>query len=139
MIQEGSVVKVHYTGKYSNGDVFDTSSGKDPLQFRIGAGQIITGFERALIGKNLGDYVNVHITPEDAYGPFRQELVVKVPKDRMPGPVEVGQTLQAFSDDNQPVSVEVIEIQDEFVVVDGNHPLAGQELVFDIEIVEVTE
>lgn len=137
MIQQGSTVKVHYTGRFTNGDVFDTSSGKDPLNFQIGAGQIIPGFESALIGKNSGDMVTVNIKPEEAYGPLREELIIKVPLDRMPGPVEVGQALQAVSDDNRPVQVIVTEVNEDHVVVDGNHPLAGEELVFDIEVVEV--
>lgn len=137
MIQQGSTVKVHYTGRFTNGDVFDTSSGKDPLNFQIGAGQIITGFENALIGRNIGEMLTVNIKPEEAYGPLREELIVKVPLDRMPGPVEIGQSLQAISDDNQPVQVIVTSVNEDHVVVDGNHPLAGEELVFDIEIVEV--
>lgn len=137
MIQQGSTVKVHYTGRFTNGDVFDTSSGKDPLNFQIGAGQIIPGFENALIGRNIGEMLTVNIKPEEAYGPLREELIVKVPLDRMPGPVEIGQSLQAISDDNQPVQVIVTSVNEDHVVVDGNHPLAGEELVFDIEIVEV--
>jgi len=137
MIQLGSTVKVHYTGKYTNGDVFDTSSGKDPLQFQIGSGQIIPGFESALIGKNVGDSLTVNIQPENAYGQINEELLVKVPKNRMPGPVEIGQTLQAVAENNQPVQVIVREVTEEYVLIDGNHPLAGEELVFDIEVVEV--
>lgn len=137
MIQQGSTVKVHYTGKFNNGEVFDTSSGKDPLHFQIGAGQIIRGFENAIIGKNLGDSVTVTISPDDAYGPYRDELLVKVPNDKLPGPVEVGQTLQAVADNNQPVQVVVTEVNSDHVIIDGNHPLAGEELVFDIEIVEL--
>lgn len=136
MIQQGSTVKVHYTGRFTNGDVFDTSSGKDPLYFQIGAGQIIPGFENALIGKKIGDNVTVNIKPEEAYGPVREELLVKVPKDKLPGPVEIGQSLQAVSDDNQPVQVIVTEVHEDYVIIDGNHPLAGEELVFDIEVVE---
>lgn len=137
MIQQGSTVKVHYTGRFTNGDVFDTSSGKDPLYFQIGAGQIIPGFENALIGKKTGDSLTVNIQPEEAYGHVKSELLVKVPLDKLPGPVEIGQTLQAISDDNQPVQVIVTDIKEDHVVVDANHPLAGEELVFDIEIVEV--
>jgi peptidylprolyl isomerase len=137
MIQLGSTVKVHYTGKYTNGDVFDTSSGKDPLQFQIGSGQIIPGFESALIGKNIGDSLTVNIQPENAYGQINEELLVKVPHNKMPGPVEIGQTLQAVADNNQPVQVIVKEVTEEYVLIDGNHPLAGEELVFDIEVVEV--
>lgn len=136
MIQQGSTVKVHYTGKFTNGDVFDTSSGKDPLYFQIGAGQIIPGFENALIGKKVGDLVTINIKPEEAYGSVREELIVKVPLDKLPGPVQIGQTLQAVADDNQPVQVLVTEVYEDHVVVDGNHPLAGEELVFDIEVVE---
>ena len=137
MIGQGSTVKVHYTGKFNNGEVFDTSSGKEPLQFEIGAGQIISGFENAIIGKKLGDSLSVTIKPEDAYGEYKNELLVKVPNDKLPGPVQVGQTLQAIADNNQPVQVVVTEVHDDHAIIDGNHPLAGEELVFDIEIVSV--
>ena len=137
MITQGSTVEVHYTGRFIDGEVFDSSEGKDPLQFQIGSGQIIPGFETAIIGKNIGEKVSVTITPDQAYGQLREDLVVEVPMDKMPGDVTVGQLLQADGGDGQVVQVIVKEIKEEVVVIDGNHPLAGQELQFDIEVVSI--
>jgi peptidylprolyl isomerase len=99
MITQGSTVEVHYTGRFLDGEVFDSSEGKDPLQFEIGSGQIIPGFENALMGKNIGEKVSVTVAPDEAYGQVREDLVVEVPADKMPGPVEVGQLLQADGGD----------------------------------------
>ena len=137
MITQGSTVEVHYTGRFLDGEVFDSSEGKDPLQFEIGSGQIIPGFETALMGKNIGEKVSVTVAPEQAYGPIREDLVVEVPTDKMPGPVEVGQLLQADGGDGGVVQVIVKEVKEDVIIIDGNHPLAGQDLVFDIEVVSI--
>ena len=137
MITQGSTVEVHYTGKLTNDEVFDSSEGKEPLKFEVGSGQIIPGFENAILGKNVGDKVTVSIDPTQAYGDVREDLLVKVPFDKMPGDVEVGQTLQADSGQGQPVMVVVEQVNEDHVVINGNHPLAGKELAFDIEIVSV--
>ena len=137
MVTQGSTVEVHYTGKLTNDEVFDSSEGKEPLKFEVGSGQIIPGFENAILGKNVGDKVTVSIDPTQAYGDVREDLLVKVPFDKMPGDVEVGQTLQADSGQGQPVMVVVEQVNEDHVVINGNHPLAGKELVFDIEIVSV--
>ncbi len=136
MIQNGTIVNVHYTGKLTDGSVFDTSEGSGTLRFEIGSGQIIPGFEKALIGKNVGDKVTVNIQPEEAYGPVYEDLYVRVPKDRMPEGVYEGQVLQAANDDNVS-NVVVVEVNEADVVIDGNHPLAGKELIFDIEVVSL--
>jgi peptidylprolyl isomerase len=137
MITNGSTIEVHYTGKFSDGEVFDSSIGKQPLKFTVGQGQLITGFENAVIEKNIGDKVSVTISPENAYGLVREDLIVQVTHDKMPGKVEVGQTLQAASENGHPINVTIKEVNENYVVVDANHPLAGKELVFDIEIVSV--
>jgi peptidylprolyl isomerase len=139
MIQKGSTVDVHYVGKLSDGVVFDSSEGREPLQFEVGSGQIIPGFEESLIGKKIGDKVTVTIQPEFAYGPVREDLMVQVPLDKMPGVVEVGQSLHAVGDNGQPIPVTVKEVNENHVVIDGNHPLAGKELTFDIEVIGVHE
>lgn len=136
MIQNGSTVQVHYTGKLTDGTTFDSSVGRSPFQFQIGAFQVIPGFENCLIGKSTGDKVTVSIPCEEAYGEVRNDLIVNVPKTQLPGEVQVGQTLQA-NNDNQVFNVEVVEIFDDYVVIDGNHPLAGEDLIFDIEVLEV--
>ncbi len=135
MIQNGSTVNVHYTGRLTNGEVFDSSEGKEPLSFTVGSGQIIPGFESAIIGKNIGDKVTVNIPPAQAYGEIREDLLVKVPNTQLPGPVEVGMSLQAQSENGMAVNVTVVEVNEDHAVIDGNHPFAGKELVFDIEVV----
>lgn len=137
MIIKGSTVDVHYVGKLVNGEIFDSSESREPLKFQIGSGQIIPGFEEAIIGKNVGDKVTVNIQPEFGYGEVREDLMVKVPHDKMPGDVKVGQSLQAVSDNGNPVPVIVKEINEDHILIDGNHPLAGKELVFDIDIISI--
>jgi peptidylprolyl isomerase len=137
MIEKGNLVTVHYTGKLSNGGTFDSSQGRDPLKFQIGSGQIIPGFENAIMGKNVGDKVTVNIPPDQAYGEVREDLLTKVGKDQLPGEVQVGQSLSAQAQNGQEINVTVKEINEDHVIVDANHPLAGKELLFDIEVVDV--
>lgn len=137
MIENGKIVSVHYTGKLTDGEVFDSSEGREPLKFQVGSGQIIPGFEGAIIGKNVGDKVVVNISPEEAYGQVREDLIVKVSANQMPGKVEVGQSLEAQAENGQSVNVIVTEVNDDYVIVDGNHPLAGEELQFDIEVISI--
>jgi peptidylprolyl isomerase len=137
MIENGKVVSVHYVGKFTDGEVFDSSEGREPLQFEVGSGQLIPGFESAIIGKIVGDKVTASITPEEGYGLVREDLIVSVPLDKMPGDVEVGQALEAQGENGQSAQVFVKEINEDNVVIDGNHPLAGKDLVFEIEVVEI--
>jgi len=139
MIEKGKIVGVHYTGKIKDGEAFDSSIGKDPLKFQVGSGQIIPGFENGIIGKNVGDKVIVDITPDEGYGQIREDLIIKVGKDQMPGDVQIGQKLSAQSDNGQEVNVVVKEILESEIIIDGNHPLAGKDLVFEIEVVEIEE
>ena len=137
MIENGKVVSVHYVGKFTDGEVFDSSEGREALQFEVGSGQLIPGFESAIIGKVVGDKVTANITPEEGYGLVREDLIVSVPLDKMPGDVEVGQALEAQGENGQSAQVFVKEINEDNVVIDGNHPLAGKDLVFEIEVVEI--
>jgi peptidylprolyl isomerase len=137
MIEKGNLVTVHYTGKLTDGNIFDSSQGKEPIKFQIGSGQIIPGFENAIMGKNVGDKVTVNIPADQAYGEVREDLLVKVGKEQLPGEVQVGQSLSAQAENGQEVNVVVTEINEDHVVIDGNHPLAGKELVFDIEVLEI--
>jgi len=139
MIQNGNIIDVHYTGKLTDGSVFDSSEGREPLRFQVGSGQIIPGFEGAIIGKTIGDKVTVTITPQDGYGEEKQDLFVKIPVDKLPGTVEVGQVLEATSEDGRSTQVVVHEVHDDHCVINGNHPLAGKELVFDIEVVSIQD
>jgi len=136
MIETGSKVKVHYTGKLENDNVFDTSKERDPLEVTIGQGQLIPGFENGLMGMNVGDKKTIEIEPEQAYGPVREELVSEVPKTNLPEGVQVGNMLQAQTEQG-PINVRVAELGDTTAKVDANHPLAGKKLIFDLEVIEI--
>lgn len=136
--KEGDSVKVNYTGKLDDGTVFDSSEGRDPLEFTVGSGQVIPGFENAVDGMEVGDSKTVTVSSEDAYGPRRDEMVLKVERERLPEEIdpEVGQQLQVGSAEDQTMIVQITEVTDDSVTLDANHPLAGQDLTFEIELVE---
>ncbi|NWF62505.1 MAG: peptidylprolyl isomerase [Fischerella sp.] len=135
----GDTVKVHYTGKLDDGTVFDSSAERDPLQFSIGEGVVIPGFEEAVVGMAPGESKTATISADQAYGPYRPELVMVVEKQRIPTdvPVKVGQLLQISQNSGQVIPVVVTNVSDSQVTLDANHPLAGQELIFDIQLVEI--
>ena len=138
MIENGKTVSVNYVCRFvEDGVVFDSSEDREPLRFEVGSGQIIPGFENAILGKSVGDKVVTTISPEEGYGVIREDLLVSVPIDKMPGSVEVGQTLEALGDNEQVVHVVVKEVNEDHVIIDGNHPLASKFLEFTIEILEV--
>lgn len=136
MIQNGSTVAVHYTGKTTDGQEFDSSIGREPLQFQVGTQQVIPGFENGLIGKSVGEKVTINIPADEAYGQIREDLFMKVPNEQLPGVVSVGQTLQA-QNGGQIINVTVKEVNEDHAIIDGNHPLAGQDLIFDVEVMDV--
>jgi peptidylprolyl isomerase len=135
MIKNGNTVLVHYTGKLKDGTKFDSSEGREPLEFKIGTNQVIPGFENGLIGKFKGDKFTINIPVKEAYGEHLPEYVLQVPNSNLPENVQVGQMLQADSN-GQIINVLVKEILDEYSVLDANHSLAGKDLIFDIEIVD---
>jgi peptidylprolyl isomerase len=138
-VKEGDVVRVHYTGKLTNGEEFDSSVNREPLEFTVGAGQMIKGFDAAMPGMSVGEKKTINIAPEEAYGHKDEEAMIEFPKENIPSDMklEVGMPLQLRNQDGQPVPVVVAEIKDDVVVLDANHMLAGKELVFDIELVEI--
>lgn len=136
MIKEGSKVKVHYTGRFEDTTVFDSSLEREPLEFVVGEANLIPGFMNALIGMNSGESKTIQLNPEEAYGSYIEELVNEVPKEHVPEGVEVGSMLQAQTEDGV-VNVIVTDITETHVTVDANHPLAGKNLIFDLEILEV--
>jgi len=140
-VKEGDTVKVHYTGTLTDGTVFDTSEEREPLEFTLGQGQLIPGFEKAVVGMNVGDSTEVEIPSDDAYGESREDLVISVPKDQLPDDVEpqVGMQLQVNQQDGQPIPVRITDVGEENLTLDANHPLAGQDLKFEIELVEVAD
>ena len=136
-ISKNSVVSIHYTLTDDNNQTLDSSNGSDPLVYLHGARNVIPGLEEALEGKKQGDKFKVSITSDKAYGPYMDEMVQSVPKDQFPqGDVQVGMRFQAHTP-NGPVVLTVVEVKDTEVIVDGNHPLAGQNLHFDLEVTNV--
>jgi peptidylprolyl isomerase len=137
--KNGDSVKIHYTGKLNDGTVFDSSTGRDPLGFTIGSGQVIPGFEEAVIGMSLGDSKEVTIPAQKAYGTRNEELMMPFPRNQVPPDLnpEVGQKLQLSGPNGEPVMVSVAEITDEHIILDANPPLAGKDLTFAIELVEI--
>lgn len=137
--KQGDVVRVHYTGKLTNGETFDSSTGRDPLEFTVGAGQMIRGFDAAIPGMSVGDKKTITLSPEEGYGPRNDEAVIPFPKDQVPSDMELtpGMELTLRNQMGQPVPVVVLEITDTVVMMDANHFLAGKELVFDLELVSI--
>lgn len=138
-VKDGDTVKVHYTGTLKNGEVFDTSAEREPLEFTLGQGQLIPGFEKAVIGLAVGESTSVDIPSEEAYGEKRDDLLINVPKNQLPADVtpQIGMQLQVNQQNGQPVPVRVVGIEEEELTLDANHPLAGKDLNFQIEVVEV--
>lgn len=138
--KNGDTVKIHYTGTLADGSVFDSSEGRDPLAFTLGSGQVIPGFEEAVTGMAVDEKKNVTIPADKAYGDRNDELLINVPRDQVPEDIEPeeGQRLQMQGPQNQPVVVVVAEVTDEHIILDANPPLAGKDLTFDIELVEIS-
>ncbi len=138
-VKKGDKVQVHYTGRLNDGSEFDTSKGREPLEFEVGSQQVIKGFEDAVIGLKEGDTKTVEIASDNAYGPRMDEMVLKVEKSKLPEDFspEMGQQLQLPQENGQNVIVTVTEITDDQIELDANHPLAGKDLTFDIELVKI--
>ena len=136
---KGSKVKVHYTGTLTDDTVFDSSREREPIEFTVGAGQMIAGFDAAVEGMKVGETKKVSIPAEEAYGPKNEKAMVTVSKEQLPQGMtpEVGMQLEATQQDGRKQILVVAEVGDNDVVLDGNHPLAGKDLVFDIELMEV--
>jgi peptidylprolyl isomerase len=135
----GDTVKVHYTGKLTTGDQFDSSAGREPLEFTVGAGQMIKGFDAAIPGMKVGDKKTINISAEDGYGERSPEAIIDFPKENVPEDMQLepGMQLTLSNQYGQPVPVIVVEVKDDVIILDANHFLAGKELVFDIELVEI--
>ena len=137
--KSGDTVRIHYTGKLDDGTQFDSSEGRDPLEFALGDSQVIPGFENAVEGMAVGDKKSVKIQPEEAYGPRHDQLIQDVPKNQLPEDMTpaVGMQLQTQNESGQVMRFSVTAVDEETITVDGNHPLAGKALNFDIELVEI--
>ena len=138
-VKKDDTVKVHYTGKLASGEVFDSSLERDPMEFTVGSGQLIPGFENGIIDMKVNEKKTITIPSSEAYGEPRKELIQEVPKDRLPEEIkpEVGMGLVSKTPEGQEIQLVVKEVNDDNIVVDGNHPLAGQELTFEIEVVGI--
>jgi peptidylprolyl isomerase len=136
---QGDTVTVHYTGTLDSGEVFDSSRGRDPLEFQIGAGQVITGFDRAVEGLKPGESRQVRLEPEDAYGAPQDHLIIDVPPEQFPDDVDpaVGQQIQVQVAPGQQHVARIADVRDDAVRLDLNHPLAGETLTFDVELVSI--
>lgn len=138
--QQGSTVKVHYTGRLDDGTVFDSSAGGEPLEFTIGRGQLIPGFEQGVVGMEPGESRTVVIAADQAYGIYRPEGVIEVARSEIPAAInlEVGMQLQATGANGRPAHMTVLELSGDKVKLDGNHPLAGKDLTFEIQVVAIS-
>lgn len=136
---KGNSVKVHYTGKLEDGTVFDSSANREPLQFTLGDGNMIKGFDTAVHGMAVGDEKSVTIPCEEAYGEKREDMMLDIPLEQVPPHIkpEIGMELSLQNQAGQPVPVKVTNIDEEKITLDANHPLAGKDLIFDITLVEI--
>ena len=139
-VKKGDKVKVHYTGKLQDGSIFDSSVNREPLEFEVGAGMMIAGFDNAVNGMKVGDKKTADIPATEAYGEKNEEMVVSVPKTQLPPDLkpEIGQQLSMQQPDGQPLPVVVTKVEEESIEIDANHPLAGKDLTFEIELVEIS-
>lgn len=140
-VKENNTIKVNYTGKLSDGQVFDSSVGKEPLEFNLGQGQIIPGFEKGVMDMKLNEKKTITIAKEEAYGEINDDLKQEVQKTELPEDItpKVGMGLISKTPDGKETNLRVIEVKAETVVIDGNHPLAGEALIFDVEVVGIKD
>ena len=138
-VKSGDKVKVHYHGKLTNGETFDSSAGREPLEFEIGAGSVIKGFDEGVSGMKVGEKRTINIPVDEAYGQRSEDMLIEFPKDRFPKDMEIkeGMQLMMSNGTGQNIPVIVVEVKDDAVILDANHPLAGEDLIFDIELVEI--
>ncbi|CAG5082125.1 FKBP-type peptidyl-prolyl cis-trans isomerase [Parvicella tangerina] len=139
LVKANDKVRVHYTGTLKNGEVFDSSEGKEPLEFTIGAGQIIPGFENGILGMKVEESKTLDIPANEAYGERKEDLVQEVPKTQLPPEItpEVGMQLMSQTPNGQQIPLVVTEVKDSSITVDANHPLAGKDLIFEVSIVSI--
>jgi len=137
--KSGDTVRVHYTGRLDDGTVFDSSAARDPLELTIGSDRLIPGFEQAVVGMNLGESKTVEIPADEAFGPYREELLTEVERSKLPMDIvpEVGQKLNMTDVGGRSTVVTVVEVSESSITIDTNHPLAGEDLTFDIELVQI--
>ena len=138
-VKSGDTVKVHYHGRLTDGTTFDSSEGREPLEFKVGSGAVISGFDQGVLGMGIGDKKTIEIPVDEAYGPVDEQMIMEFPKDRFPKDMvpEVGMQLNMSNDSGQNFPVIIAEVKEDVVVLDANHPLAGEDLIFDLELVAI--
>lgn len=138
-VKSGDKIKVHYHGKLTSGETFDSSAGREPLEFEVGSGQVIPGFDMGVTGMIAGEKKTINIPFAEAYGPKNPEMIIEMPKDRFPKDmeIEIGMQLGMSDQEGHQFQVTIVEIKEAIVLLDANHPLAGQDLIFDLELVEI--
>jgi FKBP-type peptidyl-prolyl cis-trans isomerase 2 len=138
-VKKGDTVKVHYHGKLTNGTTFDSSAGREPLEFEVGSGMVIPGFDEGVTGMVIGDKKTIHIPADQAYGQKEEHMIMEFPRDRFPADMvpEVGMQLNMSNGSGQNFPVVITEVREAVVVLDANHPLAGEDLIFDLELVSI--
>ena len=138
-VKSGDTVKVHYSGRLTDGTTFDSSAGREPLEFTVGSGMVIAGFDNGVMGMTVGDKKTIQIPVEEAYGPKNEDMIVEFPTSEFPEDLElqVGQRLNMTNSEGHVIPVVITEISEQTVLLDANHPLAGEDLEFDIELVEI--
>ncbi len=138
-VKNGDTIKIHYKGRLADGTVFDSSEGREPLEFTVGGGMVIPGFDAGVKDMNVGDKKTIHIPAAEAYGEKEEHLIVEFPKDQFPADMipEVGMQLSMSSNTGQVIPVVITDVKEETVMLDANHQLAGKDLIFDLELMEV--
>ncbi len=138
-VKSGDKIKVHYHGRLTSGETFDKSEGRDPLEFEVGSGMVIKGFDDGVTGMAIGEKKTINIPFNEAYGPKNPDMIIDMPKDRFPQDMEleVGMPLAMSDGQGNQHQVVIVEIKEDVVILDANHPLAGQDLIFDLELVEI--
>ncbi len=138
-VKNGDTIKVHYHGKLTDGTTFDSSEGREPLKFEVGSGAVISGFDEGVEGMSVGEKKTLNIAAEEAYGEVQEDLFMEFPLDRFPKDTkpEVGAVLNMSNGDAQQFPVVIVEVKEDSVILDANHPLAGKDLVFDIELIGI--
>ncbi len=139
-VRKGDTIQVHYHGTLADGSIFDTSSGRDPLEFEVGGGMVIEGFDNGVVGMAFGDKRTVQIPAQQAYGDKNDDMIMDFPVDRFPADLvpEIGMQLNMSNTQGEQFPVVIIDVAEDYVVLDANHPLAGKDLIFDLELVSIT-